>query len=417
MNNARVIILVMDSVSIGEAADAAAYGDTGSDTLGHIAERAAAAMGRADASGLRAGPLALPNLAAMGLGKCAHMARGRPLTDDLGGPVKPGTSYGHAVPISAPKGSTGGHWEIAGLPTVADWGYFGADPARPYPPELIAKLVETCDLPGVIEVGRASGTEVIARHGECHLETGEPIIYTSADSVFQIAAHEEAFGLDRLYAVCEKARELCDAYRIARVIARPFVGESAGRFERTDRRRDFSMPPHGPTLLDVAHQAGVGVTTIGKIGDLFAHRGIDREYPVTELDAVFDQTVDCMEMEGAPALIFVNFCDFDSKYGHRRDAIGYAKELERFDQRLPDIGRVLSDDDLLIVTADHGNDPTFPGSDHTRENVPVLARGPGIASGYFGRRTSFADIGATAAHHLGLAWTGAGHPIQTENDR
>ncbi|WP_111745965.1 phosphopentomutase [Salinisphaera orenii] len=414
MNSARAIILVMDSVGVGQADDAAAYGDMGADTLGNIVE--AAANGNADQAGVRAGPLASPNLASMGIEGSARASRGRALATGLGGRLEPDVAFGYAVPTSVPKGSTGGHWEIAGLRTTADWGHFGEDPAQPYPPELISRLVEACELPGVIEVGRASGTEVIAHHGEQHLRTGKPIVYTSTDSVFQIAAHESVFGLERLYTVCEAARELCDEHRIARVIARPFVGNSADSFTRTEQRRDFSMPPHGPTLLGALSESGMTVTTIGKIGDLFAHRGIQHEYPVTELDEVFDQVLESLDEQADPGLIFVNFCDFDSRYGHRRDVIGYANELERFDNRLSEVRCALGDEDLLIVTADHGNDPTFGGSDHTRENVPVLVCGPGIASGDFGRRTSFADIGATAARHLGLVWPGAGTPIQIESD-
>lgn len=413
MTAARVIILVMDSVGIGAAHDAARYDDAGADTLGHIVEEAAA--GRADQRGLRQGLLALPNLAGLGLAACVQACRGAPLASNLGAEVGPSASYGYAAPASAPKGSTGGHWEIAGLPTIRDWGYFGLDPEQPYPAGLLDQLIDACALPGVIEVGRASGTEVIARHGEAHMRSGQPIVYTSADSVLQVAAHETCFGLDRLFEVCRVARDLCDAHRIARVIARPFVGESADDFSRTENRRDFAMPPHEQTLLDRLHQAGRQVITIGKIGDLFAHRGISREYSVTELNAVFDQTLASMSECTDRSLLFVNFCDFDSKYGHRRDVTGYAHELERFDQRLPEVLVALTDDDLLIVTADHGNDPTFRGSDHTREYVPVLITGAGIAGGDFGRRATFADVGATAAQHLGLAEWGAGQPIAVES--
>ena len=411
MTSARAIILVMDSVGVGQAHDAHQYGDAGADTLGHIVE--AATAGRADRPSLRQGPLELPNLAALGLAACAQASRGASLASDLGGAVESGAAYGYAVPASAPKDSTGGHWEIAGLPTTIDWGYFGSVPEQPYPPGLLDSLIHGCALPGVIEVGRASGNEVIARYGETHRRTGQPIVYTSADSVLQIAVHETSFGLDRLYETCRVARELCDAHRIARVIARPFVGVSAEDFSRTDNRRDFAMPPHGQTLLDRLHESGTRVITIGKIGDLFAHRGIHDAHPVTELEAVFDQTLASLGEDNGPALIFVNFCDFDSKYGHRRDVIGYAHELERFDRRLPDVLSALADDDLLVVTADHGNDPTFHGTDHTRENVPVLLAGAGITGSDFGRRATFADIGATVATHLGLAQTGAGQPIAT----
>lgn len=415
MSRERVIILVMDSVGIGQAHDAYRYDDAGADTLGHIVE--AAATGRADLSGARSGPLELPNLATLGLAECARASRGAPLASRLGAEAGVHATYGYAAPASAPKGSTGGHWEIAGLPTTRDWGYFGGDPEQPYPAGLLDQLIEACALAGVIEVGRASGTEVIVRHGEAHMDSGRPIVYTSADSVLQIAAHESRFRLERLLEVCRVARELCDEHRIARVIARPFVGESANDFVRTDNRRDFAMPPHAQTLLDRVHESGAQVATVGKIGDLFAHRGINREYPVTELDAVFDQTLACMHEHDGPALLFVNFCDFDSKYGHRRDVAGYANELERFDRRLPEVLAALADDDLLIVTADHGNDPTFRGSDHTREYVPVLMAGACRTHGDFGRRETFADIGATAARHLGLAAGSAGQPIANKSEK
>lgn len=413
MKTARVVILVMDSVGIGQAHDAAAYDDAGSDTLGHIVE--AAAAGRADGAG-RSGALRLPNLDALGLGAAATASRGAPLATPLGSDGPAQGAHAYAAPASTPKGSTGGHWEIAGLKTTTDWGYFGADPAQPYPAELLDRLVSECGLPGVIVVGRASGTAVIAEHGEAHRQSGCPIVYTSADSVLQIAAHEADFGLERLYEICEVARRLCDEYRIARVIARPFVGRTPADFTRTDHRRDFAMPPHEATLLDALSESGVDVITIGKIGDLFAHRGITTEYPVTELDRVFDQTVACLQEHSGPALIFVNFCDFDSKYGHRRDVVGYARELERFDRRLPEVLAVLGEGDLLVVTADHGNDPTFRGSDHTREYVPVLLAGAGVLPTDQGRRSSFADVGATAARHLGLADWPVGVPLNTGSD-
>lgn len=413
MPAARVVILVMDSVGIGAAPDAADYGDSGADTLGHIVE--AAATGHAESPGERAGALRLPNLAAMGLADAARAARGTPLAAQLGADTDQLAAWGFATPVGAPKGSTGGHWEIAGLPVQADWGYFAGDADWPYPEALLGALIERCGLPGVIPVGRASGTDVIARHGEYHIATGQPIVYTSADSVFQIAAHESAFGLERLYEVCRVARDLCDSYRIARVIARPFAGETPADFRRTEARRDFAIPPHGPTLLDALHEAGVTVTTIGKIGDLFAHRGIHHEYPITELDGVFDRTLARLRQAHGPELIFANFCDFDSKYGHRRDVSGYARELARFDRRLADVRDALAPGDLLIVTADHGNDPTFPGSDHTREYIPVLLAGAGFG-GPLGERASFADIGATAACWLGIAWRGAGTAISGSRD-
>ena len=386
----------MDSVGIGAAPDAVRYGDAAADTLGHIV---AATPG-----------LALANLAALGLGEAAAEARHGALDHVIGQPG-PTAAWAHALPQGAPKGSTGGHWEIAGVPVEQDWGYFGADPAAPYPAGLLEALVAEAGLSGLICLGRASGTAVIAEHGATHCETGRPIIYTSADSVLQIAAHERYFGLERLYAICEIARRLCDARRIARVIARPFVGEAPADFQRTDNRRDFAIPPSAPTLLERLQEQGIGVTTFGKIGDLFAHRGIDRQYPATGLDAVFDNLERALAGDNGAGFFFANFCDFDSKYGHRRDVAGYAGELARFDARLGAFLGRLAPEDLLIVTADHGNDPTAPGSDHTREMVPVLLRGRHVLPGSHGRRASFCDIGATVAAFFGLAGL-RGRPIE-----
>ena len=391
----RCILLVMDSVGIGAAPDAGRYGDDGADTLGHI---------------VAATPtLALSNLAALGLGEAANEARGQALPHGIGQTAET-AAWAHALPQGAPKGSTGGHWEIAGVPVERDWGYFGEDPDAPYPSALLDTLIAEAGLPGLIVVGRASGTAVIAEHGAAHCDTGRPIVYTSADSVLQIAAHERHFGLERLYGVCEIARRLCDDHRIARVIARPFVGAGPADFQRTDNRRDFAIPPSAPTLLDALRDHGIRVTTFGKIGDLFAHRGIDTQYPATGLNAVFDNLEGALAGGHGSGLFFANFCDFDSKYGHRCDVAGYADELARFDRRLGTFIHELSPADLLIVTADHGNDPTAPGSDHTRETVPVLLRGPGVVPGSHGRRASFCDIGATAAAFFGL--TGLrGQPI------
>ncbi len=402
MSAGRCIVLVMDSLGIGAAPDAAGYGDDGADTLGHIV---------AETRDLR-----LPVLAGLGLARAAEAARGQPLAHDIGD-VNDNAAWAHALPVGRPKGSTGGHWEIAGLPAHEDWGYFGRDSADPYPTGLLEALAEQAGIDGVITVGRASGTAVIAEHGEAHVQSGRPIVYTSADSVLQIAAHERVFGLARLYAVCEAARTLCDAHRIARVIARPFVGEGAGDFRRTDNRRDFAMPPSAATLLDRLQAHGVPVITFGKIGDLFAHRGIDTQHPATGQEQVFDALADTLANRPEPGFLFANFCDFDSKYGHRRDVAGYAGELVAFDARLGRFLAELSPNDRLIITADHGNDPTAPGSDHTRECVPVLLHGAGVSPGNHGRRDSFADVGATVAAFFDLPATGlTGRPITYETD-
>ena len=402
MSAGRCIVLVMDSLGIGAAPDAAGYGDDGADTLGHIV---------AETRDLR-----LPVLAGLGLARAAEAARGQPLAHDIGD-VNDNAAWAHALPVGRPKGSTGGHWEIAGLPVHEDWGYFGRDKTDPYPGGLLDALAEQAGIDGFITVGRASGTTVIAEHGEAHVQSGHPIVYTSADSVLQIAAHEHVFGLARLYAVCEAARALCDAHRIARVIARPFVGEGSSDFMRTDNRRDFAMPPSGPTLLERFQAHRVPVITFGKIGDLFAHRGIDTQYPATGQAQVFDALADTLANRPEPGFLFANFCDFDSKYGHRRDVAGYADELVAFDAALGRFLAELAPNDRLIITADHGNDPTAPGSDHTRECVPVLLHGAGVPPGDHGQRETFADVGATAAAFFDLPATGlAGRPITYETN-
>jgi phosphopentomutase len=400
----RALILVLDSVGIGGAPDAAAYGDEGADTVGHIAE--ACRQGRADRTGLRAGPLETPVLAGFGLGFACRMATGRCPPELLPEGAVRGL-YGAAAEISKGKDTPSGHWEIAGVPVLFDWGYFPkAEPS--FPPELIAALCERAGLPGILGDRHASGTAIIAELGEEHLRTGKPICYTSADSVFQIAAHEEVFGLERLYRVCEVARELVDPLNIGRIIARPFTGSCAADFRRTPRRRDLATPPPSPTLLVQASEAGRDVISVGKIADIFAHAGTGRELKADGNDALFDATLDGLAALADGGLLFANFIDFDTIHGHRRDVAGYAAALEAFDRRLPELVARLIAGDLVVITADHGCDPTWPGTDHTREQVPVLAIGPDIGSGAIGRRSTYADIGATCAAHLGLCWSGAG---------
>lgn len=402
---ARALLIVLDSVGIGGAPDAASYGDLGADTLGHIAQ--ACARGDGDRPGLRAGPLLLPHLAQAGLGLAAHGASGTlPPGLALAGTLI--GAYGHAVEIAAGKDTPSGHWEIAGLPVQEPWGYFpDADPA--FPDALTRTLVAAGRLPGILGNCHAAGTAIIERLGEEHVRTGRPICYTSADSVFQIAAHEEGFGLDRLYALCRLARDLCDAHRIGRVIARPFVGTAAQGFRRTPNRRDFATPPPEETLLDRLTAAGRQVVSVGKIGDIFAHRGTGREIKPAGNAACLDAALAAFDGLPEGGLVFLNLVDFDTEHGHRRDVPGYAAELEAFDARLPEIRAALGAGDLCIVTADHGNDPTWVGTEHTREQVPILAFGPDVAPGAIGRRETLADIGATVARHLGLPPLPAGH--------
>ena len=396
MTTGRAILLVLDSLGIGAAADAAAFGDTGADTFGHIAE--ACAAGRADRDGLRAGPLVVPNLARLGLVAAAEASRGARL------PIAPAAAitgaWGHAVETSRGKDTPSGHWELTGVPVLFDWGYFPG-PKPCFPRDLIEALIAEARLPGVLGEEHASGTEIIARLGEEHVRTGKPIVYTSADSVFQIAAHEETFGLERLYETCLIARRLVDPLGVGRVIARPFVGSTAADFKRTAHRRDYAVPPPEPTLLDRAKTAGRAVIAIGKVADIFAHRGVTEVVKAAGNAALFEATLAALDTAPDGALIVTNFVDFDMEWGHRRDVAGYAAGLEAFDRRLPELEAKLRPGDLVVASADHGCDPTWPGTDHTREHVPVVAFGPGVTAGPLGA-VGFVDVGATLAARIGL---------------
>jgi phosphopentomutase len=401
---ARALILVLDSVGIGGAADAARYGDEGADTIGHIAE--ACARGEANRGALRAGPLRLPNLIELGLGEACRMSTGR-VPPGLEADAAPIGRYGCAAEVSKGKDTPSGHWELAGVPVPFDWGYFPRE-IPCFAPELIAALCQQADIPGTLGNCHASGTDIIAELGNEHITSGKPICYTSADSVFQIAAHEASFGLERLHEVCAVARRLVDPLRIGRVIARPFVGSSAEGFARTGNRRDYSVPPPHPTLLDRATEAGRGVLTVGKIADIFAHSGTGQVLKANGNTALFDRTLEGMNTLPEGGLLFANFIDFDTIHGHRRDPAGYAAALEDFDARLPAIRQIMRTDDLVIITADHGCDPTWRGTDHTREQVPVLLFGRSIQPGSIGHRETFSDIAAAVSAYLMLAPTSAG---------
>lgn len=393
----RAILIVLDSVGCGGAEDAAAYGDEGADTLGHIVE--ACAIGLGDRDGLRRGPLRLPRLEALGLGHAMQASTGR-APPGFAAP-KPRGQWGYGIETSRGKDTPSGHWEIAGTPVDFDWGYFPRTiPA--FPEWLTAALIAKCELPGILGNRHASGTAVIEDLGEEHLRTGKPICYTSADSVLQIAAHEETFGLERLYALCRVARKLCDSLRIGRVIARPFVGRTAKDFARTPNRKDFAIPPPDGNILQRAARAGRAVVTIGKIGDIFAHRDTGDERKDKSNDGNVDLLLDALKTTPDGGLVFVNLVDFDTEFGHRRDAPGYAACLEKFDARLGEIEAALKPDDFCVITADHGNDPTYRGFDHTREHVPILAFGAGAAAGPIGGRATLADIAETIAAKLGL---------------
>ena len=392
----RVILCVLDSFGIGGAPDAADYGDTGADTLLHIAQ--ACARGDGDREGARAGALSLPNLDTIGLGAAGRLASGTlapGLSDNARG------RWGVGREVSKGKDTPSGHWEIAGVPVPFAWGYFPQTEPT-FPKTLTDALIEQAGLPGILGNKHASGTSIIAELGEESIRTGKPICYTSIDSVFQIAAHEQHFGLDRLYALCETAFRLTAPMMIGRVIARPFSGETAATFKRTANRRDFAIPPPEPTLLDRAKDAGRQVFAVGKISDIFATHGVTHKLKGDGNMKLFDATLDAMEMAPRGALIFTNFVEFDQEYGHRRDVPGYAAALEAFDRRLPELIARMRNEDLLILTADHGNDPTWPGSDHTREQVPILCFSPSLSPGAVGIRPTLADIGESAAHWLGL---------------
>ncbi len=401
---ARAILIVLDSVGCGGAEDAAAYGDEGSDTLGHIAE--ACAEGRGDRDGLRNGPLHIPNLARLGLSHACEASTGKPLAG-VPRPEAPQGQYGYGVEVSQGKDTPSGHWEIAGCPVPFKWGYFTAL-ENTFPPDLVAAIIREGALPGILGNKHASGTAVIDELAEEHIRTGKPICYTSVDSVLQIAAHEEHFGLERLYALCKKARILVDPMKIGRVIARPFIGTTETGFTRTGNRKDFAIPPPDETILDRLAAKGRPVVTVGKIGDIFAHRNTGEEIKPFGNAAMWTAALEAFAKLPDGGFCFVNLVDFDTEYGHRRDIPGYAAALEAFDRELPKLEALLRPGDLAVVTADHGNDPSWPGSDHTREHVPILAFGPNVPAGPIGRRESFADIAATLGDWLKLGAIGPG---------
>ena len=388
----RAIILVLDSLGLGSSDDAYLYGDDGSDTLGHIIE--ACESGNAN-SDKRNGPLVIPNLIRWGLGEAAIASRKEALPIDR---VDPEGSFGYAKEVSAGKDTPSGHWEICGLPVPFEWGVFPKT-ENCFPETLINALIQEGEILGTLANKHASGTKVIEEFGEEHIHSGLPICYTSADSVFQIAAHEEHFGLERLYKLCEVAKRLVDPLNITRVIARPFTGNTKDGFIRTSNRKDITTPPNDVTLLDHIIDGNGKVVSVGKIGDIFSNQGVSYTVKAPNNMGLVDQLLSEMQKvdEG---LIFVNLVDFDTNFGHRRDVPGYALALEEFDKRIPEIESSLQDKDLVLITADHGCDPTWPGSDHTREHVPVVFYGKSVKNNILGKRDTFADMGQTIAHHL-----------------
>ncbi len=393
---ARAFLIVMDSVGCGGAPDAAAFGDAGANTLGHIAR--ACAAGRAEEG--RSGPLKMPVLDGLGLGAAIRLASGED-TPGLGAKSK--GRWGAATEVSKGKDTPSGHWELSGVPVPWDWTYFPE--TRPaFPETLVAEVCARAGTAGILGNCHASGVPIIEELGEKHMRTGWPICYTSADSVFQIAAHEETFGLDRLLKLCADLAPTLHAMKVGRVIARPFIGQP-GSFQRSANRHDYAIAPPAPTLLDWAAGAGRATHAIGKIGDIFSMKGIGALHKGKSDADLFDH-LDRLAAEAEPgSLTFANFVEFDSLYGHRRDVSGYARALEWFDGRAGGFLARLGPGDLAIFTADHGNDPTWTGTDHTRERVPVICGGAG--EGAIGL-VAFTDLAASIAAHLGIPAQGPG---------
>jgi len=374
----RIALVVLDSAGIGEMPDAAEWGDAGADTLGNI---------------LKTRQVSLPNLSKMGLGNI------KPLSG-ITAEASPIGSFGKCTLKSNGKDTTTGHWEMAGIILKKAFPTF----PEGFPSRIIDKFVAEATVPGILANVPASGTEIIKDFGEEHMKTGKPIIYTSADSVFQIAAHEEVIPVERLYEICEIARKILDGEdRVGRVIARPFVGTAADNFKRTENRHDYAVPPPADNLLPSLKNAGLDVICIGKIASIYDSVGVTKDVSAKNNDQVIDRTIDELNQESC-GLIFANLVDFDMLYGHRRDPEGYAKALEHFDSRLVEIMDAMNEDDLLILTADHGNDPTKEGSDHTREYAPLLVFGKSAKGGVeLGTRGSLSDIGQTIAENFGVS--------------
>lgn len=393
----RAFIIVIDSMGCGGAPDAALHGDEGANTIGHVA--AACAAGHADSRG-RSGALHAPCLESLGLAVASQASTGAPLPG-FAFIMRPGASAGCASEVSSGKDTPSGHWEMAGAPLQGAFGSFlRRVPA--FESAFIDAIAKEASIPGVIGQRHSAGVAIIEDLGAEHVASGKPIFYTSVDSVIQIAAHEDIFGLKRLYALCEITRRHADALNIGRVIARPFVGSIEDGFKRTPHRKDFAMPaPHG-NILDRANEAARAVVSIGKIGDIFSHRNTGEEIKGSDDIELFRKLLGAAPRLPDGGLLFANFVNLDTDHGHRRDVAGYAAGIERLDPLISNLLKLLKTGDLCIITADHGNDPTWQGADHTRENVPILAYEPGGPTRDIGRRDTFADIGASVAKHLGL---------------
>ncbi len=383
----KVVILMMDSFGVGGAKDACLFGDEGANTFFHIQEKYKGLM--------------IPNLEKLGLNKILEMSSGKVANLGKGNSlIKSCAKYGVMREKSKGKDTISGHWELAGVPVLEEFGHFRLDfPA--FPADLVERICKRADLEGILGNKAHSGTVIIEELGEEHLKTLKPIFYTSADSNLQIACHEEKFGLDRLYRLCEIAFEEVRPYNIARVIARPFVGTKKGEFVRTKNRKDFAVTPFGETILEKLKKSNKEVVGIGKIPDIYAHIGFTKEVKASGLEELWNKTLSEVK-EIKEGIVFTNFVDFDMNWGHRRDVKGYAEGLEYFDKRLVEIEEVLGNDDICFIVADHGCDPTFAGSDHTRENVPVIMFGKNVKEENIGFRDGFWDVGASIAQYFGL---------------
>ncbi|MBY6195983.1 phosphopentomutase [Vibrio hangzhouensis] len=405
----RTIVLVLDSLGIGSTQDASLYGDLGADTFGHIATWCSSEEGgKTHARGV----LKIPNLSKLGLVHAHKESTGK-WSSGLSGTEHPVGAYGFAAELSVGKDTPSGHWEMMGVPVIEPWGMF-SNRQDSFPKDLLERIYRRAGLKGSLGNCHSSGTEVLDVFGKEHITSGLPIFYTSADSVFQIACHEESFGLERLYQLCEIVRDELDSYNIGRVIARPFKGLCKNTFKRTGNRKDYCVPPPNPTLLErLVSELNAHVIGIGKISDIFAGRGITKKVTATGIPDLFEATKNELLLAEENSLIFTNFVDFDSEYGHRRDVAGYARALEYFDSRVMELIELMEEEDILIITADHGCDPTWHGSDHTRENIPILVFGKNVTPGSFGRRESFADIAQSLTEYYGLSPMSYGNSFGT----
>ncbi len=397
---ARAIVLVIDSFGVGHAPDALKYNDIGANTFVNLAHSFHQKRKRS---------IQLPNLAALGLHQLSKDAYRNesilPFNNIFAESSTKATkgAYGYMAEISTGKDTPSGHWEMTGVPVLFDWDYF-TDKSNSFPLDLMAKINNKTGYKGMLGNCHASGTNIINELGAEHIKTGLPICYTSADSVFQVAAHEESFGLDNLYQYCEQVRELLSHsdFNVGRVIARPFIGDNPNNFERTGNRRDYSVLPPAITVLEKLTNTGGNVISVGKIADIFAHQGISEKTKATGIDALVDATIKHIKQAADNSLIFTNLVNFDQDFGHRRDPVGYAQALEDFDKRLPEVYAQMKEGDILFLTADHGCDPTWPGNDHTREYVPILAYHHSIQSVNLGERKTFSDLGQTLAELFNL---------------